>query len=307
MDYYDVFIKKREISRDINFFYNQIKGLISNNIFPKYLRDSRKKIHKIYTVDNFLSTFNNTKLQFINDKIEIEFFVNDLVHKLHLIECDLEKSKVKYYPEFKDYKIDNIKIKININLQSLEHKNKIIYDNNQYYTDIRKKISEINKKFIDEITQKENSKYLFIYKKLFLLKPSSYEFWNNFLKFIIDITDPKFEDNLHKLDKIVKGIKTDKITLIYNIIHDMNFYIKYSHYRQIKTNKFITKLFKELLDEEEIIYLTRSLAMCFNHEINNLNEIRDFLENLIIHINGVYHQREMIIDSYVIKIFQRKL
>lgn len=306
MDYYNVFIKKREITKDINFFFNQIKGLICNDIFPKYLIDSRKKIHKTYVFDNFLSKFNNTRLQFINDKIEIEFFVNDGIQHSPT-NTEIEKSNVRYYPEFKDYKIDNVVLKIKINLQKSEHKNKMIYEYNDVYTNMRKTISEINKIFIEKIQNIEKTKFIFIHKKLLHLKPSVYEIWNNFLKYLIDITDPKFENTLPKLKDIIKGVNTEKISTIYDIIHEMNFYIKYSHYRQIKINKFINKLYKEILDEQEILYLTSLLSKCFNHEIKNLDEVPDFLENVILHINGHYHFTEVIIDTYVLKIFNLNL
>lgn len=293
MNYYKQFIQPAVIIKDINFFYDQIKELIVNDIFVKYLRDNRKKIHKIYTIENYLSKYNKTRLLFNNDKIDIEFFVNSI-------------DKVGYTSitndgTFKNYKLENVNLSFKINLKASEHTNKIIYDDNQIFINIRKNISYLYKMYIDNFNKKESSKYKYIHKELLNLKKSHYEIWNNFIDYLIDITNPQFNNNLNKFRSILNGIKIKETSVIFNLIHNTEFYYKYNHLRQIKSYKFLTNLEKNCLDDKEIIYLCDNVAKCFNHKIDNYEECMEFLRNIINHFNYIYLTKERNIDDFVYK------
>jgi len=293
MDYYVQFIKPCEISRDINFFYNKIKEIICNDIFGEYLLDNRKKIHKTYELYDFLSFFENTKLKFKNDKISVEFLVNDLNLS------DLNLITFKNVGLFHDYRICNVDMIIRINLSEVEYSNKMIYDNNPFFVNLRKQISGFHNTFMKEFNKKEESKFKYINKKLLKLKKSHYENWNKFILYLTDVTDPDFKKKLYEFKKILNGVITERISTNFALIHNTNFYLKNCHLRQIKTTKFLNGLQRLYLDEEEILYLTKEISKCFNHNIKNYDECFDFIINILEHFNFIYHTKEKNIDFFV--------
>lgn len=297
MDYYVRFIKPHEIRRDINFFFNQIKELICNDLFSQFMRDNRKKIHKNYVVKDYLSKFDKTRLQFNNDTINVEF----------LLDPANQKTIVAISPpKFKSYKLDGICIVIKICLKKSEYKNKMIYQDNEVFNELRKNITGINKYYCDKLNQREITKSKYIYPKLIEIKKSPYEVWNSLIKYTIDALDPDFDDQIKKYQGVLMGIKNKEYIENVKIIHQTELYLKYSHQRQIKINRFMKKLSKDILDDQEIVDLTKSLASCFNHKIIDYKESINFITDIIEHYNYIYHTKEETIDNYVYKIWSKK-
>jgi hypothetical protein len=295
-DYYAQFIKPKEIIKDINYFYNQIRDLICNEFFGQYLYNKRKKL-KIdnYTVENFLSNENNTRLRFNNDKIIVTFKVSKT-----------EKSKFSITePLYKDYVIEGIVFNIVIVITPQEEKSRMIYPQNEVLIEIRKSINFINNFYVKNFRKDEESKYKFIFNKLIKIKPNYYENWNRLINFVTEQCDPKFKEELSKFEEIINGFNSDNLNLIYKMIHHTQFFQKYAHYRRIKYNKFIKSFRKECLDEKEIIDLTNELALCFNHTVKEYDESLKFIENLCNHFNTICYTKEMRINEFVSDVWKK--
>lgn len=293
MNYYNQFIKPREITKDINFFYNEIIEVVCNDIFSKYVYDNRKSIQKTYELNNFLSIYDKTRLQFKNDKISIEFFVNDISGEIPQL------VTFKNVGTFENYKLNNVDMIIKINLTSVEHTNKLIYDNNPFFLNLRKQISEIYQKFIEELNKREESKFKYINRKLLNLKKCHYDTWNKFIQYLINATNPEFNNLLDRFKVVLNGILSDKISTKFELMHNTDFYLNNCHLRQIKKTKFLSNLKKVCLDDDEIIYLTNEVANCFNHKIKNYNDSIEFIDDIIEHFNFIYHIKEKTIDFLV--------
>jgi hypothetical protein len=301
-NYYNQYIKSKEIIKDINYFHNKMKDLICNDIFGKYLYNKRKKLKiENYTVENFLSTENKTRLKFSNDKIIITFKVSKI-----------EKSKSSFFPLssilpsvddknilYKDQKIDGLTFYIDVVITPTEEKSKMIYSNNEALREVRHHITLINDYYIKNFRKEEESKNKIIYNKIISLKASYYNDWNRLIEFIKNCIDPEFYNNLNMFKDIINGFNSNKLNILFKMMHHTRFFQKYAHSRQIKYHKFIKSIRKECLDENEILELSNELASCFGHSNKNYNECLLFIENLINHYNLVCHAKEKDINSFV--------
>ena len=125
INYYEKFVQPSKIIKDINYYYDQIKDLICNDIFSQYVYNKRKKTNTTFTIKNHLSCCDSTRLRFNNDTIIINFNQTD-------------KSKVKITkPIYKKYKIEGITFFIDISLNEDEEKHKneknVVYRNTLFF------------------------------------------------------------------------------------------------------------------------------------------------------------------------------
>lgn len=297
INYYDKFIKPKEIIKDINHFYNLIKDIICNDLYGQFLYNKRKKIDiNEFVIENFLSKSNNTRLNFSNDKIIVKFIISKTDTWPHIENNKITISKLIY----KNYKIDDIIINMNIVLSPKEYKNKLIYDDNQFFHELRKNINDINNFYVSKFRKSEEGKYRLIYNKILKIE-KTYSDWNRLIKLISDCTDPYFNQDLFKFKDVLKGMKCDKFDIVFKMMHQTQFFQKYYHQRQIKFLKFFKSLKKECLDDNEIIYLSNELAKCFGHTIKDYEESIDFLKNIISHFNNICHIKEIKINTFVYK------
>ena len=295
-DNYDKFIKPKVVTKDINFFYNRINDLISNNFYAKHLYNKRKKIKiEEYVIEGHLSEIDNTRLQFINDIIIVRFIVSKT-----------ERSKVKFSkPIYKNYKIDGLVIDVNIVITPQEERNKILYPENQAFIDLRKNIHNINEFYTNKIRKSEESKYRLIYKRVTRLKKSYYSDWNKLIDLVMDCTDPYFNKILHQFEDVVCGINSDVLQMLYKMMHQTQFSQKYALTRQIRFNKFIKSFRKECLDDAEVIFLSNRLAWTLGHSISTLEESIEFIENVINHFNVICHVKSQKINSFVLGTWEK--
>ena len=293
MDYYEHYIKPREIIKDINFYFDRIKELILYELYPKFLLDKKKKIFNPYYVNNFLSIYDKTLLQFYKDKLVISFQISDTQKSI------VELSKKKY----ENYKINNLDIHSTIYLTEEEIKNKTIYDINPFFNELRKNIYDINEFFIDNFYKKERKELTKLNKKFIDLKETSIsKKYNYLIGVLIDCSDEDFENKLSKLKSIIRGIKSSTLDVIFKITHEMYFYKKYKRFNnQIKIERFINQLNKEL-DIDNIMLISNKLCDCFNHEhLENYEEFLIFIKNVIIHFNRISYEIGNEIDEFISK------
>jgi hypothetical protein len=295
MDYYDQFVKPKQIIKDINYFYNQIRDLICNDFYGQYLYNKRKKL-KIneYAIENFLSSENNTRLRFSNDKIIVNFKVSKNERGKTLI------TKTFY----RNYRIEGITFQIDIVITPQEEKNRIIYPQNDALIQLRKHINDINNFYVKNFRKDEESKYKFIFNRLIKVKKSYYNNWNRLVDFVTDCSNPNFNTELKKFKEIIKGLNVENLSIIYKMVHHTQFFQNHAHYRQIKYNKFLKSFRKECLDDKEIFELTKELSWCFNHNIKDYEESLIFIENLCNHYNSICYSKEMRINTFVKDIWE---
>lgn len=298
MDYYAKYVQPKEIIKDINFFYNQIKELICNEFFAKYLYNKRKKINvDEFYIENFFSKEERTRLKFINDKIKVKFFVSK-TEKGH---CNFSGFN------YKKEKIEGLFIDIKIVITPKEERIRMIYQENDVLREIRKNINSINEFYVSNFRRSEESKYPIIYEKMKELKPNYYNDWNRLINNIKDFINPDFEENLEKLLIVINGIESNNLDIIYKMIRQTQFYQRYSQQKKIKFNKFIKSLKKECLDDNEILNTSNEIASCFGHKNKSYEESLLFVENLCNHFNLVCYNREMkIINSAFKKLNTRE-
>ena len=293
INYYQQFIKPKEIVKDINYFYDKIKSIICNDIFVKYINNKRKKINiNTFTIYNKLSECNLTKLKFNNDIIIVNF-IKEKNNRVFITK-----------PIYKNYKIDGITINIDIYITPQEEKSKMIYSENIIFRELRKNINIINEYFVKKLRKSEESKNKIIYNRIKKLKNSYYNDWNRLIDIITECINPSFNETLVKFKDVICGVNNG-LPIIWNLIHETRFFKKYEHYRQIKYDRFIKSLRKECLDDNELIELTNNLAKCFGHNIKNYDECLSFLQNVIIHFNIICHIKEMKINSFTERIWSK--
>ena len=293
INYYQQFIKPKEIVKDINYFYDKIKSIICNDLFVKYLNSKRKKINlDSFTIHNKLSESEVTRLRFNNDTIVVKFIKD-------------RKSKVFIHkPIYKNYKIDGIVIQIEISITPQEEKSRMIYSENISFRELRKHINFINEYFVKKLRKSEESKYKIIYNRIRRLNKSYYSDWNRLINLITESVNPSFNKTLVQFKDVICGVNNG-LPIVWNMIHETQFFKKYEHYRQIKFDRFIRSIRKECLDDNEIIELTNNLARCFGHTIKNYDECVQFLQNVITHFNTICHVKEMKINSFTERIWTK--
>lgn len=284
MNFYLEYIKPKEIIKDINHFYSKLEHLICNDLFPKYVHSKRKS--KVYNFDikNFLSEINNTRLRFKNDILNIKFSTSATEP------CDIKLSNLEY----KNHYLTNTVININFVITPIEEINRIIFKENKSLMELRKNVNIINEFYVTNFRKSEERKFRNIYLKLNNLKKINHLEWNKLIDYIKCCVDPNFKSNINKILKISKGIDTDKMSLVYKLIQDTEFY---KSYRSFKYDKFIRIIHKTCLDDEEIVSMSNQLANCFGHHIKNYNDSIIFIENLINHFNAISTYKRKIIDQ----------
>ncbi len=298
INYYEQFIKPKEIVKDINYFYDQIRDLICNDLFGQHLYNKRKKL-KVdnYVVNNYLSGINNTRLRFINDTIIVTFKVSKF-----------EKGKASITkPIYNKYNIDGITFNIDIIITPQEERNKIIHSENSALKELRKNIHIINEYYVKNFREDEESKYKIIYDRLIKLDKSYYNDWNRLISLLKECTNPTFNETLYKFREIIEGTNFDVMMTVYKMIHQTQFFLKYAHHRQIRFKKFIISLRKDCLDENEILYLGNNLSKCFGHTIKDYNDCVSFVENVINHFNTICYVKETKINTFASKVWERDL
>lgn len=290
IDLYLKYIHPKEIRKDINYYFDKLKDLIINDIFSSYILNKRKGNDiSIYIIEDFLSKINKTKLKFLNDKI-----------KINIIETNNKKWTTDKYPliritnklSFKDVYINSVNMEIDLLLNLDELKNKIIYVNNPTFIDLRKKIKELNDFYVSEYKKRELLNYNKINGLLKNLNRVHYFEWNKLVNFLIDCTDPEYNDNLNKIKILIDSFKIKTLEMKFKMVHNTKFYRKYNHYNQLKTEKFIKNLIKNCLDENEIITMTNNLSSCFGHKVHTIDDSLIFIENIINHFNKECNFRE---------------
>jgi len=303
IDYYTQFIKPKEIIKDINYFYDQIKELIVNDLFSKYIYNKRKKVNRNFTTVGYLSGVDKTRLRFNNDTIIVNFKVSHDPVVSGLFRSD-ERSNLKVSkPIYNNYKIDGIIITINVVLSPMEDKSKMIYSDNCIFRELRKQINEINDYYIKKFRKSEESKFKIIYYRINTIKKSYYSEWNKLMNLIKECVNPSFYKELCQFKPIIEGMRSNSINLTFKMIHETQFFKNYEHQRQLKFNKFIKALRKDCLDDNELLHMTNQLAWCFGHVNENLDECMIFLENIIYHFNTICFVKEMKINSFTSKVW----
>lgn len=291
INYYEKFIKPKEIKKDINYYYDLLVSIINNDLYPRYLYNIRKKINNNeFMLDNSLSRSYKTKLKFKNDKIIVRFLIDDEKNS------NININNLIY----SNYTINNINIELNIILKNKEFNNKLLYEDNKIYHELRKNINYINNFFISNFRKSEENKYKIIHKRILNIDKKNNNEWNRLIYFLLNCTDPYFYKTLFKFKKIIRGIKFNTLDMKFKMIHQTQFFQRYSQHKQIKINKFLKSIEKQL-NEKEIIYLCNELSECFGHTIINLNESIFFLNSLITHFNMVCHFKEMTINKIIIQ------
>jgi hypothetical protein len=293
-DFYTKFIKPKHILKDINFFHSKICDVIKNDFFGKFLFNGRKK-NKIneFVLNNFLSSFKDTRLVFVNDTIIVRFSIDKEKQNQLQDRSEINISKLI----FRNYSIYDLKIEINICLSSKEIKNKYIDFNNIALTQLRKEIQKINEFYTFKFRQIEKRRFRRINRRLQNLKSTHYYEWNELLRLIRDCTDPSLEENFYKLKDVILGMNTDSVGLIHKVILNSELYRKFQHTSQIRVDKFIKNIYKVCLDSDEIIYLSNNLAWCMGYKIKTLKQSDEFLFNVLNHFNRICNSNLMFIQS----------
>lgn len=289
-DIYKRFIETKSIKKDINFFYNNVKELIINDLYPKYLRSRRlNRSYEFSNILNSLSDENSIKLCFSNDMLNINICADN----------NKESGVFIKKMEYEDFKMIVV-LDINIFLKDGERKNKIIFPDNKIYHNLQKTfylIKEEHKKFlsIDEIGYNE---YIQNNIKNLIGKSSNIE---HLYQSVLIATDPNFKKNMSRIDPIILGIKTDTLETVYSIIHKMKYYINYE--KGVKISR-IRKNIGTKVDCDEI----KSFALgCFNHIIEKDNDdCNKFLCDVVSHYNQVNSKLSFEINKHITKIFERK-
>jgi hypothetical protein len=293
---YIQFVEPKEIIKDINYFYDQIKNLICNDLFGQYLYNKRKKLNPTYTVKNYLSKVDNTRLRFSEDTIIVSFKVD----KTQSGEVSITK------PVYRNYKIDGLTIKIDVVLTTAENKGNIIFPENYIFKEIRRHINFVNDYFVKKLRKSEDDKYSVIYKRMNEIKKSYYYEWNRLIDLVKECVNPNFNNQLCEFKPIIEGIENG-LPIIFKMIHQTQFFRKYEHQRQLKFHKFIKSLRKECLDDNEIFQMTNDLAWCFGHTCKNYDDCITFLKNIINHFNTICYIKEMKINSFTQKIWNKSV
>jgi len=293
VNYYEQFVKPKEIIKDINYFYDRIKDLICNDLFSKYYYNTRKKENNTFTIKNYLSDCDKTRLKFNNDTIIVNFRVD---------KKDTSKVSITN-PIYKNFKIDGITINIDIALSPVENKNKIIFPENSIFRDIRKNINSINEYYVKKLRKSEEEKFKVIYGRIIKLEPSYYKDWNRLISLIKECVNPEFNNVLCMFKPIISGMNMGLPTA-FKMIHKTQFFQNYEHLRQIKYTKFIRSLRKECLDDNEIIEMTNKLAWCFGHVNKDYEECLYFILNVSKHFNTICYVKEMKINSFTSDIWE---
>lgn len=295
LDCYKKFVERKEIIKDINYFYNQIKDLICNDFFGQYQFSVRKKLPQpTYRVVNYLSQCDKTRLQFNNDTIIVTFSVGN---------SDSRVSITK--PIYKNYKIDGITFYLNIVLSKQESKSRMVYKENSIFRELRKHINAINEYYVKKLRKSEELKYKTIYNRILKLKRSYYSDWNKLIELVTECVNPKFNNNLCLFKPIIEGMNNG-LPLVFKMLHQTKFFRNYEHQRQIKYHRFIKSLKKECLDEKELLELSKDLAVCFGHHIENYSDCLKFIENVINHFNTICYVKEMKINKFASKVWSKE-
>jgi len=298
IDYYVQFIEVKEIIKDINYFYDQIKELICNDLLGQYSYNKRKKLNPTYTIKDYLSKIENTRLKFNKDTIIVSFKVEKTNNPIGRVAI----SK----PIYKNHKIDGITIAIDIVLSPQENKANGIFPENSIFKDIRKNINFINDYFVKKIRKAEEYKYPLIYKRICEIKPSYYSEWNKLIDLIKECVNPNFNKKLCEFKPIVEGMDNG-LPMIFKMMHQTQFFKKYEHQRQLKFHKFMKSLHKECCDDDEIIQASNRLAKCFGHVCSDYEECISFLKNIINHFDTICYVKEMKINSFTQRVWNKSI
>jgi hypothetical protein len=292
---YTQFIEKKEIIKDINYFYDQIRDLICNEFFGQYQYHKRKKMNPpMYKIEGYLSQCDKTRLQFNNDTIIVTF------------STDSKNSRVAITkPIYKNYKIDGITFYINVVLSKQESKSKMIYKENDIFRDLRKHINAVNEYYVKKLRKSEEEKYKTIYNRILRLKKSYYNDWNKLIELVTECVNPKFNNNLCLFKPIIEGMNNG-LPMVFKMIHQTQFFKNYEHQKQIKYNRFIKYIKREILDNNELIDLTNELAWCFGHHIYNYSDCLKFIENVINHFNTICYVKEMKINKFASNVWSKE-
>jgi len=299
INFYKEYIEPKEIVKDINFIFNELSNLIKNEIFAKFLYHKRKNNDKnIFVIKNYLSKYDKTRLRFKNDTITIKFITVESDLKSHIKDKSVNISDLILNKN----RIDRLNIDLEIPLSLDELNNKMIYSNNIIFPDLRKKINFINDFYVDNYRKAEEKKFRSIYNKISMIKidQNVYPLWFKLNSLIINSIDPSFDKNLSKLEEIIKAFDSNTINPIYKIIHQTQFYLKYSDKKQIKINKYINTLNKEFQNNKDnIIYISNQLAEGFGHSISTYEDSVKFIINIINHFNFISYKRSEKINKFV--------
>jgi len=287
-NYYSKFIEPKGIVRDINFFYNKIHDLIVNKYFVDFLLNVRKKSNeREFTISNYLSSFNNTRLRFENDTLIIRFSIDECKKNSIQDRSYTDISKPKYIQD----SIEGLNIIIDIKLSTIEFKNKTIYPENKALIKLRKDLHTINDFYTNKLQTSMERRFPKINESIHSIKYSQYWQWNNLLNLLKDCTDPDFQENLEKIKLVINGIDSDSILTKQMIVQHTEFYHKYMSTRQINAKKFITTINKVCWDTEEIIYLANQIAKCFGYSVKTIEETNEFILNVLNHFNKNCHAK----------------
>lgn len=285
--YYLKYVKSPLIIKDINFFYKKIYDEIICKYFANYLLNVRKKsTEREFTVKNFLEKFNETRLKFINDTIVIRFSIDEtsLNDKSYTT-----ISKFKY----KNDKVCDLLIIIDIKLSKVEFKSKLLYNENNALTELKKELTNINNYYIRRIQKSLKKRAPKLNKEFQKIKHTPYWEWNNLLRLLKDCTDTSFDDNLEKMKIIANGMTVDNSQVKHMVIKRTDFYNRYSSNKQIKADKLIKLMKNHCIDEDELVYLSDSIARCLGTRVKTIEETEEFLQDVIKHFNKICYSKNM--------------
>jgi hypothetical protein len=285
IDFYETFVKPCEIRKDINYFTDDIKNLIINKFLGKHILYTKKNSsQKTYTISNHLSLTKNTKMKFIHDKINISFNSNDEFTG-HFGQVELDD----------DSRIKDIELTLNIKLSKEEINNKIISRENSHH--IRKMVNEIYVSFKKLYVKREKEYYELLQNNLLSLEKFENQNSNRFFKYLIDVLNKNYKNDIPKLKEIMYGFRHDNIFVYHDVLNSMQFYMKNSSGRTIKSFKFLKRLKPENFED------FFKISSCLGHELRE-NEISDFIDNIVNHFNPMYQDRELEINNCVNNCFE---
>jgi hypothetical protein len=221
-------------------------------------------------------------LIFINDKIRIFFTEEKLNHTFNKFSLD------------DNLRIKNIELTLYIRLCDEEMENKTLLGDNIHR--IRKIINEIYVYFKKIYVNKEKNRYEGILKKLNMLEKFKNKNSDRFLKYLIDVLNSNYKEEIPKLKKIMMGFRHDNIFIYHDILNSMQFHMKNSNHRNIKIFKFLKILKNENFND---FY---KIALCFGHDLKE-SDFLDFVKNSINHFNPLYQERELELSEIVNRYF----